>query len=121
GGDECLRTLGTVFAAAVRTDLDLAARYGGEEFAILLPGMGMSAALRVAERLRNVVADRRLPHAKAPVGHVTVSLGVASLCPAPGAGAHILVEAADASLYDAKRLGRNTVVAQDAVSLAIAS
>jgi diguanylate cyclase (GGDEF)-like protein len=109
-GDACLRTLGEMLAAAVRTDLDLSARYGGEEFALLLPGMELRDAERVAEQLRAAVAERQLPHAKAPHGHVTVSIGVASLHPRPGESAQMLVEAADAALYAAKRQGRNAVV-----------
>jgi diguanylate cyclase (GGDEF)-like protein len=121
GGDDCLRILGSVFAGATRTDLDLAARYGGEEFALLLPGLDLRAATRVAERLRAAVADRGLPHVDTSSGCVTVSVGVASLRPPPGAGAHVLVEAADAALYAAKHRGRNTVVAHDAMTLSLAS
>jgi diguanylate cyclase (GGDEF)-like protein len=120
-GDACLRTLGEVFATAVRTDIDLAARYGGEEFALLLPGTNSTAANAVAERLRAAVEARCLTHAWAPSGHVTVSIGVASLRPVPGEGSHILVEAADAALYAAKHGGRNTVVVHDPSAGAMAA
>jgi diguanylate cyclase (GGDEF)-like protein len=121
GGDACLRVLGQLLAGAVRTDLDLAARYGGEEFALLLPGMELAAARKVAEQLRKTIEDRRLPHIKAPSGHVTVSIGVASLRPILGEQAQVLVEAADAALYDAKRHGRNTVVAYEPLTVLLAS
>src|SRR5262249_29463513 len=120
-GDACLRALGENLAAMVRTETDLAARYGGEEFALLLPGMDSNAALKVAERLRKAIEDRCLPHAKAPCGHVTVSIGVASLRPQPGEPAQFLVEAADAALYAAKRRGRNQTVAHEAVTFPLAS
>jgi len=120
-GDACLRALGEILGATVRTDLDLAARYGGEEFALLLPGMDLTSALKVAERLRRAIEDRGVPHAKAPFGRVTVSIGVASLRPRPGEPARMLVEAADTALYAAKRRGRNQVIAHEPVTLPLAS
>ena len=100
---------------------DLPARYGGEEFALLMPGAEIEAALATAERLRRRsrrCASRTHPHR---CGQVTVSIGVASLVPDPGENAEALIETADIGLYAAKRRGRNTVVAHDAVVLAEAS
>ena len=118
-GDACLRTLGKVLEAAVRKG-DLAARYGGEEFALLLPGAGLADAINVAERLRAAVANLRLPHAAAPLGHVTVSIGVASLVPQRSVRPQTLIETADAGLYEAKRRGRNTVATYEPAALAAA-
>lgn len=84
-GDACLRSLGKVLAAAIRQHSDLAARYGGEEFALLLPGADLEAAMRVATRLRATVENLRIPHLASPAGQVTISIGVASFRPRPGA------------------------------------
>jgi diguanylate cyclase (GGDEF)-like protein len=119
-GDACLKALGGLFAAGVQSELDFPARYGGEEFAMLLPGLDLASAVHVAEQLRAAVETRHLPHAAAPLGRVTVSIGVASLRPAPGTAARTLIGAADAALYAAKRRGRNTVVAHEP-ALALAS
>jgi diguanylate cyclase (GGDEF)-like protein len=120
-GDACLRILGGLLAACVQSELDFVARYGGEEFAMLLPGLDVASATEVAEQLRVAVELRHVPHVAAPSGRVTISVGVASLRPAPGEAAGTLIEAADAALYAAKRRGRNTVVAHEAAALPLAS
>jgi diguanylate cyclase with GGDEF domain len=61
----------------------------------------------VAERVRAVIADARLPHPSAPGGHLTVSIGVADA----GQGIEDRLAAADAALYEAKRSGRDRVLA----------
>jgi diguanylate cyclase (GGDEF)-like protein len=110
-GDACLQTLAKVFGASVNHSADLAARYGGEEFAVLLPRANLDVAVKVAERVRTAVENFRVPHAAAPAGHVTVSIGVALVYPRANSSPQTLVEAADANLYEAKHRGRNIVVA----------
>ena len=88
---------------------DLAARYGGEEFLAILPGTDAAGALAVAERVRAAVEELAIPHDGHARGFVTVSIGLATLCPLPGDGVAALVKAADEALYAAKRGGRNRV------------
>ena len=94
------------------------ARYGGEEFAILLAGADMRAACVVARQLGETLSSKRLVTKGSvhPVGHVTVSIGVAQA--RPGEQAAALVERADAALYEAKRTGRNRVCTERAASSA---
>ena len=120
-GDVCLRRIGKLLKEIATGDDDLPARYGGEEFALLLPGANIDAALKVGERLRRAVENLCLVHASSPEGQVTISIGCASLVPGVAENAEHLVEAADIALYEAKRRGRNTVVAHGAVVLAEAS
>ena len=63
------------------------------------------------DEARGAIEDLLITHADSPCGHVTVSVGVESIVPAPGQAAADLVEAADRALYAAKRRGRNTVIA----------
>jgi diguanylate cyclase (GGDEF)-like protein len=120
-GDTCLRRVGMLLLNVVCRPGDLPARYGGEEFAVLLPGASLAGARIVAERLRRAVEELCIANADAPLGQVSVSIGVASLVPSMGDNAQSLIEAADAGLYAAKRGGRNAVVAHSDIELAEAS
>jgi diguanylate cyclase (GGDEF)-like protein len=108
-GDEGLRLVAAATDAAMRRPGDLLARYGGEEFVAILPGTDMAAAMGVAERVRQNVADISLAHDASPWGHVTVSIGVSSLVPEQDGACSALIESADAALYAAKTEGRNRV------------
>jgi len=106
-GDDCLRAVGRVLEAHARRAGDLVARYGGEEFVVLLPDTTLEGALHVARQICADLAAERIPHASSDAAHiVTMSLGVASFVPTSG-DPTMLVEAADAALYAAKRAGRN--------------
>jgi len=120
-GDDCLRRVGKLLRHFACRPGDLPARYGGEEFALLLPGASLAGAHNIAERLRGAVEELRIANADAPLGQVTVSIGVASMVPSGDAKVESLIEAADDRLYAAKRRGRNAVVAHDDIALAAAS
>jgi diguanylate cyclase (GGDEF)-like protein len=112
-GDEVLRQIAQCISGEVRGS-DVSARYGGEEFVVLLPGTGVSAGFRLAERIRVAVAEEpfELPDgARLPV---TVSIGVAEDSPSPDehdlkAVGERLLALADVALYEAKAGGRNAV------------
>jgi two-component system chemotaxis family response regulator WspR len=109
GGDECLKRIALVLAEVARRPADLAARYGGEEFAVVLPQTTLEGAAVVAEALRGGVAALDIAHGSSPTAaHVTLSLGVAVAEPDDhDLTTDILIEHADAALYDAKRSGRD--------------
>jgi diguanylate cyclase (GGDEF)-like protein len=112
-GDTVLIETAKQLLSAVR-DTDCVARYGGEEFVIILPGLGARDAQTVCERVLNRL--RSTPHRLA-TGTITVtaSLGLAT-CTAGGpySTATQLIEAADRSVYVAKRAGRDRLVCHDA-------
>ena len=108
-GDYVLRELSERLRPGVRRE-DLMARYGGEEFAQVLVESDQTQALAAAERVRRTVADAPFRFEDRELA-VTVSVGVATTC---GDGAMTptgLLRAADDKLYEAKRAGRNRVVA----------
>lgn len=113
-GDEVLRLVGQSLERAFH-GRGFVARWGGEEFVAVMPRHGAAAAAGVAETFRESISARtvRTRQAGAPVGRITLSLGVAEL--QAGDAAQALVDRADRALYDAKADGRNRVVTwQDA-------
>ncbi len=102
-GDEVLIEFAARCARTVR-DYDVIGRYGGEEFLLILPGGALPDAATVGGRLLEAISRR--PFATS-VGDlvVTASAGAAST----GQGyldVDVLIAAADAALYEAKRGGR---------------
>ncbi|MEX3921570.1 diguanylate cyclase [Paraburkholderia sp. BR10872] len=116
-GDNVLRSVATTIRREIRQPRDLVARFGGEEFAVVLPGTGSAGARLLAEKMRRDVVGLALPHVGSAVSeHLTISIGVATLTPAPGLAETALIEEADAALYRAKRDGRNRVAFSTHVS-----
>ncbi len=107
-GDLCLQKIAHILAEFVKTKGDLAARYGGEEFAVVLRNTDAAAGQMAAEKIRLAVEGLDIAHSDSPVaGHVTVSLGVATVIPQPGDIYGKLLDIADKALYQAKNEGRN--------------
>jgi diguanylate cyclase (GGDEF)-like protein len=111
-GDECLRRIAAVLRTCIHRSGDLIARYGGEEFVIILPGLSADKALILAETIRCAVQAEHLVHTKQSMtGVITASIGIAARSPESGQGADDLLRDADKAMYEAKRRGRNRVVA----------
>ena len=105
-GDALLRFIGALLRGSIRP-ADVAVRYGGDEFLLLLPDAGVEQAAAIADRLVKLFGQftGRLGREDA----VSMSAGVASSHTAACENGHALVNQADASLYAAKRGGKNTV------------
>ena len=105
-GDDVLRRLGAFLRDAVR-DVDACARYGGEEFVLVLRQAG-DGAREIVDRLRE--------DWNATLPPTTFSAGIAlhRAGRAPGATLRL----ADRALYEAKRAGRDRVVANSEPSTA---
>ncbi len=113
-GDEILKLFAAVVINSLRIS-DLSGRIGGEEFAALLT-CSLEEAVVVAERVREVFANSGIAVEDGPVD-TTVSIGVAG-GPA-GTELEVLLAAADAALYQAKRGGRNRVEAAEELPLSL--
>ncbi len=107
-GDRALAEIAGRLRSATRSE-DVLARYGGEEFALLAPHLGIDDLARVAERLREEVANRPIAVTDDVWVAVTVSVGAAGY-PLHARDESGLISVADAALYAAKAAGRDRVV-----------
>jgi diguanylate cyclase (GGDEF)-like protein len=110
-GDFCLEQIAQTLQRSVRLGIDTVARYGGEEFVAILPDANEQEAVMIGERIRQAIEAVGLPGAEGQT--VTISAGAAAL--RGGDGVNLtpadLIASADEALYQAKRSGRNRVVA----------
>ncbi len=109
-GDNVLRGLGRCILGSVKQN-DIAFRYGGEEFAVLLPATDIRGGLLVAERIRKAVENFVFELDGSKI-RLTVSIGISN-CPENAVTFHELIITADKALYEAKSMGKNSVVASD--------
>lgn len=104
-GDVVLRAVMDPMSESMRPR-DLLGRMGGEEFLILLSGVDLTTATRVAERMRAAIESMRIEYRGQQI-QVTASFGVTRWN-----GQSLLddlIRHADEALYHAKKNGRNRV------------
>ena len=104
-GDDVLRKVAEVIAVSIRKE-DRVYRYGGEEFAILFNITDSAMAKQFCTRIVHAVQDLGITHAGSPYGMVTISAGLVEY-EASFATTTSMINAADASLYEAKARGKN--------------
>jgi two-component system cell cycle response regulator len=109
GGDFTLREMAACVRTCVRKE-ELFARYGGEEFIIVLPETNLEGAVAVAERLREMVEKHCFQY-EGKAYPLTVSVGVAATDGSRTLSPSDLIGEADQKLFEAKRQGRNRVIA----------
>lgn len=106
-GDSVIKSIANTIQRVVH-DSGMAFRYGGEEFLVLLANTDEQAANRFATDIYNGVRELSLRFGVSDIGHVDVSIGVASY--PQHAQSDNLLRAADVALYRAKELGRSRIV-----------
>jgi diguanylate cyclase (GGDEF)-like protein len=108
-GDEVLRELARRMHSSCHP-YDIVARYGGEEFLTVLPGVSLSQAVQVAERIRHSLSSEPVEWKGISVG-VKASFGVAQVVENAEESPESLVIRADRALYRAKGEGGDCVCA----------
>ncbi|MEC9482130.1 MAG: diguanylate cyclase [Halomonas sp.] len=106
-GDDLLKALTGMVRQCLR-QTDLLSRWGGEEFTILLSDTPISGAVQLAERIRQRVE-------KACFSGISITISVGLTQYRSGDGSDTMILRADDALYQAKRTGRNRVLASEAV------
>lgn len=104
-GSATLRHAGHLLNTCIR-GVDTAFRYGGDEFAVLLVETGPDGARTVGQRVVEAFRASPFEPGRGAAVHVTVSVGYASF-PDHGISPTALLQAADASMYRAKKAGKN--------------
>ncbi len=127
-GDQALASLGTVLRDAMRGS-DIHGRFGGDEFAVILPQTSEDEAVRVGQRIIELLGTKRL-NGSAGAIPIRVSMGVAALNafrsdaediphPIPDgyfeAMAQALIQRTDDALYRAKTSGGNQICKTTAI------
>ncbi len=106
-GSFTLTEVAQVITMSVR-ESDFVARYGGDEFVLMLPETSARRAVQMAERVRDRIASHRFNGGVSADIYLTASFGVASF-PEHAHEAEKLIELADAAMYEAKQLDKNSV------------
>jgi diguanylate cyclase (GGDEF)-like protein/PAS domain S-box-containing protein len=107
-GDQVLQGMIELCKKQLRST-DILGRYGGEEFAILLPETDCQIAYRIAERIRQSIAETPI---RTKEGEISITISMGITCTREGiSDVGIFLDRADTAMYTAKTLGRNRVVA----------
>ena len=105
-GDMILQMLADIIRNGIRAT-DVAARYGGDEFVLLMPETTLDEAMVLLERLRRQAENISYNGIK-----ITLSCGLTERTNSTDKSIETLLKQADTALYEAKRSGRNRVVAR---------
>jgi diguanylate cyclase (GGDEF)-like protein/PAS domain S-box-containing protein len=106
-GDRCLKRIAEAATETAVRPGDLVARFGGDEFVVVLPNTDSRGAEEVGRQIRASLIRRNASLGENPEGHITVSIGCATVIPKTGQQASTLIQIADEALYLAKRNGRD--------------
>jgi diguanylate cyclase (GGDEF)-like protein len=104
-GDAVLRSVGQILAASLRVG-DAVVRYGGDEFLLVIPGVALTSASRVAERARKAI-ERTTIEAEGFLVQTSVTIGVAERL--GNEPRELLVKRAEAALRAGQQRGYNLV------------
>jgi len=115
-GDACLKQISLILAGIHTASRpgDIVARYGGEEFIILLSGTPNKQAIDIANHISATIQKEDIPHENNNIDSIntlTVSIGIATESDWDQDTPETLISMADKALYEAKKQGRNRVIA----------
>jgi diguanylate cyclase (GGDEF)-like protein len=107
-GDKTLQVIAKLLLDQTRVN-DSVCRFGGEEFSILLPQASIDKAIIVMEKIRQKVQAKSIIHDGNKI-KITISIGVGEIDLSSETKEN-LIKRVDAALYQAKKSGKNLVIA----------
>lgn len=108
-GDYVLKEFAALITKSLRKSTDWVARYGGEEFFIVLNNTDVDGAYNVAEKIKENLCKTNFHFEQHDISF-TASFGLYTM-DSEKKTVDELIELADKNLYDAKKNGRNKIVA----------
>ncbi len=106
-GNIVLKAVADILVSEVRTT-DVVCRYGGEEFAIIFAETHLNLAVKVADRIREMIAFTPIAHDGGEI-NVTASMGASVYMKSSILSTDDFVDSVDKYLYEAKASGRNCI------------
>lgn len=116
-GNLALKHLAEILRSEVRTT-DIVCRYGGEEFAIVFPETHLNLAVKVADRIRELIANSPIPFEGGEI-NLTASMGASVYMKTSVLDFEDFVDSVDKYLYEAKQSGRNCICHIDYAELRV--
>ncbi|MDF2616518.1 MAG: hypothetical protein K0Q47_1173, partial [Sedimentibacter sp.] len=107
-GDLVLKEVSNIMVSSIRKNIDWAARFGGDEFLICLNGANEEAASRIAEAIRQRAEKTTVEYNGNNI-KTSLSIGIYTI-DGEDITAEELLRLADMNMYEAKKLGKNTIV-----------
>ena len=108
-GDQALSATAKVLERSAVVTGGFAARFGGEEFLWVDTLHTHEETAAILTKIQSDLARQNILYANVPTGYLTISIGYAEKQPEESLEA--LLKRADEALYEAKRRGRNQIVA----------
>lgn len=106
-GDLILKEVSEIMKSSIRINIDWVARFGGDEFLICLNGANEEAALRIAEAIRQRVEKTAVEYNENKI-KTSLSIGIYTL-DKEDITAEELLRRVDMNMYEAKKMGKNTI------------
>jgi len=106
-GNQALKHVAEIIKREIRTT-DSVCRYGGGVFAMIFPETHLNLAVKVADRIREMIAFTALVHDQGEI-NLTVSMGASVYMRTSILDIELFVDSVDKYMYEAKQSGRNCI------------
>jgi diguanylate cyclase (GGDEF)-like protein len=90
---------------------DIVCRFGGEEYIVLLPNTDLQSIMKIAQNIRELAEKMVIIYDRDKQLQVTVSIGISMVDLVADNDIEVAINKADNALYEAKRSGKNKVIA----------